>query len=480
MSSPQAAQPRSQPTLIRGLSLSDSVLLLVGGIIGSAIFLTAKDIANAVHSPALFLGVWIAGGIISMLACFAFAELGAMYPQAGGPYLYLREAYGDLVAFLYGWMIFTVNNSGTVAALSVGFAAYFSVIVPAIGQQHVILQWGSWSLTRMHVVALATNALLTWVNVVGLRRAAVLQNIATWMKFMAIAAFILLGFLIGRGSWTHFSPAAQSAGATAAGSWPWISGIGVALIAVFWAYDGWVYLGWAAGEVKNPQRNIPRGLVIGVAIVAAIYVSMNAVYLYGIDLNSIATGESTTARAAAETLFSPAAGRWLAALIALSSFGALSACVLAGARVYYAMAQDGLFFRRMAEVHPRWRTPAFSLVVQAIWGGILTLSGRYDQLYTYIMFMGVVSYALSVLALFILRYKRPDAERPYRCTGYPWVPGLYLIISAAWALNTLWQRPTESLWGIVIVLLGIPGYLYWKWAKRRRPAATEEAPLPQL
>lgn len=470
MSSPQTAQSTAQPTLIRGLSLTDSVMLLVGGIIGSAIFLTARDISNAVHSPMVFLGVWIAGGLISMLACFAFAELGAMYPQSGGPYLYLREAYGDLVAFLYGWMIFTVNNSGTVAALSVGFAAYFSVIVPAISQEHVILQIGSWSLTRMHLVALATNALLTWVNVVGLRRAAVLQNIATWMKFIAIAAFIVLGFLVGRGSWSHFSSVAQSAGAAPTGSWAWISGIGVALIAVFWAYDGWVYLGWAAGEVKQPQRNIPRALVIGVATVALIYVAMNAVYLYALDLNSIATGENTTARAAAETLFSPAAGRWLSALIALSSFGALCACVLTGARVYYAMAQDGLFFKRMAEVHPKWRTPAFSLIVQAVWGGILTLSLFYDQLFTYIMFMGVVSYGLSVLALFILRRTRPDAERPYRCTGYPWVPALYLIIAAWWSLNTLWQRPTESLFGVLIVLAGVPFYIYWRRANRRLKA----------
>lgn len=475
MSSPQAAQPKSQPTLIRGLSLTDSVLLLVGGIIGSAIFLTAKDISSAVHSPMLFLGVWIAGGVISMLACFAFAELGAMYPQSGGPYLYLREAYGDLVAFLYGWMIFTVNNSGTVAALSVGFAAYFSVIVPAISQEHVVLQIGSWSLTRMHVVALATNAFLTWVNVIGLRRAAVLQNIATWMKFFAIAAFIGLGLLIGNGSWSHFSSAATSSGAAPAFSWGWLSGIGVALIAVFWAYDGWVYLGWAAGEVKEPQRNIPRALVIGVAIVAFIYVGMNAAYLYALDLNSIATGENTTARAAAETLFSPAAGRWLSMLIALSSFGALCACVLTGARVYYAMAVDGLFFRRMAEVHPKWRTPAFSLIVQAVWGGIITLSGTYGWIYTYIMFMGVVSYGLSVLALFILRRKRPDAERPYRCTGYPWIPGLYVIIAAAWALNTLWQEPTASLGGIGIVLAGVPLYLYWRSVNRR----TAQASLPR-
>jgi basic amino acid/polyamine antiporter, APA family len=467
MSSPQTAQPTSQPTLIRGLSLSDSVLLLVGGIIGSAIFLTAKDISNAVHSPMLFLGVWVAGGLISMLACFAFAELGAMYPQSGGPYLYLREAYGDLVAFLYGWMIFTVNNSGTVAALSVGFAAYFSVIVPAIGPEHVVLQIGSWSLTRMHLVALATNALLTWVNVIGLRRAAVLQNIATGMKFLAIVAFIGLGLLIGNGSWSHFSSAATSSGAAPAGSWAWLSGIGVALIAVFWAYDGWVYLGWAAGEVKEPQRNIPRALVIGVAIVALIYVGMNAAYLYALDLNSIATGENTTARAAAETLFSPAAGRWLSVLIALSSFGGLCACVLTGARVYYAMAVDGLFFRRMAEVHPKWRTPAFSLIVQAIWGGIITLSGTYEWIYKYIMFMGVVSYALSVLAMFILRRTRPDADRPYRCTGYPWLPMLYLIIAAAWALNTLWQEPTASLGGIGIVLVGIPFYLYWRRVNRR-------------
>jgi basic amino acid/polyamine antiporter, APA family len=457
----QGTAPKLQPSLIRGLSLFDSVMLLVGGIIGSAIFLTPRDVAAALPSPALFLAVWVAGGAISMLAAFAFAELGAMYPQAGGPYVYLREAYGDLVAFLYGWMIFTVNNGGTVAAISVAFASYLAALVPAISAEHVLLRVGAWQLTRVHLVALAANAVLTIVNVVGLRRAAVLQNVATWMKYTAMAVFVVLGFAIGKGSLAHFF----SAGASlhSAGYGALFSGFGVALIAVLWAYDGWVYVTWAAGEVKRPERNLPLALIIGILLVAAVYVAMNVVYLYGIDVAHIAGGEQTTARAVAETLFSTNAGRWLSALIALSCFGALSSCVLSGARVYFAMARDGVFFRSMARVHPRWHTPALSLLAQAIWGAILTLSiADYDRLFTYLMFMGVVSYALTVAALFILRRTRPDVARPYRCTGYPFLPAIYLVIATLWALNTLWQRPLESLLGIGIVLVGVPFYFYWR------------------
>jgi basic amino acid/polyamine antiporter, APA family len=458
------AKSDAVPALVRGLTLLDSILLLVGGIIGSSIFLTAKDIAGPLPHPVLFLLVWVLGGVISMCACFAFAELGTMFPDSGGQYVYLREAYGDLPAFLYGWMLFSVANGGSIAALAVGSAAYLGGIVPGISERHVVLSAAGLVVTRAQVVALVMIAAVTWLNVVGLRKGALLQNVATWAKFGAMAAFVILGFAIGKGDWHHFTT--QEWGtlhglSTGMNSGQLLSAFGIALIAVFWAYDGWVYVTWVAGEIKEPRRNVPLSMVIGVLIVGIIYVAMNMTYVYALPITEIAKHE-TIAHAAAVALFSPAAAVWLSAMIAVSCFGAMASCILSAARVYYAMAVDGLFFRRMAEVHLKWRTPAFALIGQGAWAGVLTLSGRYDQLYTYVMFGMVLSYTLTVVGLFVLRWKRPEIPRAYRCTGYPWLPAIYILISGAWALNTIFTRPKEALAGIVIVLIGVPGYLYWK------------------
>jgi APA family basic amino acid/polyamine antiporter len=456
-------EPQSPSTsLVRRLSLTDSVLVLAGGIIGSGIFLTAKDIAQNVLHPALFILIWIAGLIITMLACFALAELGAMFPHAGGQYVYLREAYGEFVAFLYGWMIFTVGVSGTIAALGAGFAQYLGSAFPALAADQPVIHLGSWTLLREHIVSIAAIVVLTTFNIFGVRCGAVLQNIATWTKFAAIGAFVILGIAIGHGSWVHYTASiAPQVGTTSL-----ISGIGVALIAVFWAYDGWVYITWVAGEVKDPQRNIPKALVLGISLVGAIYIAINAVYLYALPMSGIAS-ETTVAQAAAVVLFSASAARWLSLTIAISCFGAMAVAILTGARVYYAMAADGIFFKALARVHPRWRTPAFSLGLQAIWSSLLALSGRYDQLFTYVMLMMVLSYFLTVVAVFVLRRKLPERERPYRCAGYPWGPALYLVIAGIWGLNAVLQRPRETLAGVGIVLIGIPFYLYWRWQKMK-------------
>ena len=472
----------SRPSLVRGLSLLDSVLLLAGGIIGSSIFLTAKDIAGPLPHPVLFLLVWVMGALISMCAAFAFAELGSMFPDSGGQYVYLREAFGDLIAFLYGWMLFAVANGGTIAALSVASAAYLGGIFPVISQDHVVTTWNvPWPtfsnghlvlstaaiiLTRAHVVGLLSIVVVTWINVVGLRRGAVLQNVATWAKFVAMGAFVILGFAIGRGSWGNF---ARHGGSTTAGitmgvsASQLVSALGIGLIAVFWAYDGWVYITWVAGEVKDPRRNVPRAMVLGIIVVAVVYITMNLTYVYAMPLTEVAKHE-TIAAAAAATLFSPRAANWLSAVIALSCFGAMASCTLSGARVYFAMAQDGVFFRRMAEVHPKWRTPALSLIGQGVWACLLTVSGRYDQLYTYVIFGMILSYTLTVIGLFVLRWKRPDIPRPYRCTGYPWLPAIYVLLGAWWTANTIFKRPQEALASTIIVLIGVPGYLYWKRA----------------
>src|SRR5450631_681488 len=447
--------PDQQPSLVRGLSLLDSVLLLVSGIIGSSIFLTAKDIAGPLPNPKLFFLVWVLGGVISLCACVAFAELGSMFPDSGGQYIYLREAYGDLVAFLYGWMLFAVANGGTIAALSVASAAYMGNIIPAISQEHVIFSLAGMPFTRAHAVGLALIVILTYVNVFGLRWGALLQNVSTWTKFTAMAIFVVLGFTIGKGHWSNFT--AQAPGGLSMGLSPGqlISALGVGLIAVFWAYDGWVYITWVAGEVKDPRRNVPLAMVLGVLVVGAIYLAMNMTYVYALPLNEVAKYE-TIAHAAATKLFSPGAAVWLSAMIAISCFSAAAACTLSGSRVYLAMAQDGVFFRRMAVIHPKCRTPAFSLIGQGIWAAVLTMSGRYDQLYTYVIFGMVLSYTLTVIGLFVLRWKKPDIPRPYRCAGYPWLPGIYVLVGVAWTLNTIITRPIQAFWGTAIILFGVP------------------------
>ena len=460
-----ASDSQPQTTLIRGLSLLDSVLLLVSGIIGSSIFLTAKDIAGPLPQPMLFLLVWVIGGVVSLFGCAAFAELGSIFPESGGQYVYLREAYGDLVAFLYGWMLFAVANGGSIAALSVASAAYTGQVFPIVSEDHIVLQLAGITVTRAHLFGLLLIAILTFVNVVGLRWGTLLQNLSTWTKFAAMAAFVLLGFAIGKGDWSHFH--SHGVGLTM-GLHPTqlISAFGLGLIAVYWAYDGWVYITWVAGEVKEPRRNVPLAMVLGVLTVGAIYMAMNITYLYALPLTEIVQHE-TIAHAAAAALFSPHAALWLSLMIAVSCFSAAATCTLSGARVYLAMAQDGVFFKRMAVIHPKWRTPAFSLIGQGIWAAVLTLSGGYSWLYTYVIFGMVVSYTLTVVGLFLLRWKRPEIPRPYRCTGYPWLPAIYVLMGAAWILNTIIKRPVEAFWSSAIVLVGVPFYLYWKRSSKK-------------
>jgi basic amino acid/polyamine antiporter, APA family len=459
--------------LVRGLSLSDSILLLAGGIIGSGIFLTAKDVAINTGYPWLFLAVWVVGMGMALLACFAFAELGAMFPHAGGQYVYMREAYGDTAGFLYGWMYFTVSATGTVAALGVGFATYLGQTFPALHLEQVVIPLGVVDITRGHLIALAAISLQTLINIFGVKKGAVLQNIATWTKFGAIAIFVVGGLLLGRGSWDHFRHSLIPTGNEHASI---VTGIGIALIAVFWAYDGWVYISFVGGEIKDPQRNVPRALIWGLLLVGVVYISINAVYVYALPMNEIAAQEAV-AQTAAVSMFSAKIAPWLSMMVALSCFGAMAPCLMSGARVYYAMAEDGIFFHTLAKVHPRWHTPVMSLVLQAIWASVLALSGKYDELFTYVIFMMVLSYVLTVAGLFILRWTKPDVPRPYLCTGYPWVPAIYVVLGSVWAVRTAMERPKQTLAGAGIVLLGVPFYFYWKKQRKAEAAARSSAAL---
>jgi APA family basic amino acid/polyamine antiporter len=484
MSAP-TPQPSPPPSLVRGLSARDAVFIVIGGVVGSAIFLTPQQVAQALPSPPLFLFVWIAGGLVSLMGAISLAELGAMFPEAGGQYVYFREAYGEIAGFLYGWLTFVSGSSGSIATLAVAFAAFLSNIAPALRSDAVLatvpgVHWragalvgSTWHLTRGDVVSVSAIVALTAINIRGLRPGVLLQNTATWLKYIVLAVFIVLGIAIGNGDWSHFNVAGLSAAAH--GGWrPFISGFGVAFIAVFWAYDGWVYAAWAAGEVRQPERNVPRAMIFGVLCVIVLYCSMNAIYLFALPLDEIKQ-HTTIARAAADKLFSPAVGFWVAAVIAISCLGACCSNVLAGARVTYAMGRDGIFFRRMGNVHPRFRTPNFALAAQGLVAAAIALSGTYDQLFTFTVFGMVLSYFAAVVALFVLRRTRPLMPRPYRCAGYPWLPGLYALLIGSWLLNTVIERPEEAIACLGLFAIGLPGYFYWRRQRLNRDAAPKQA-----
>jgi APA family basic amino acid/polyamine antiporter len=361
-----------------------------------------------------------------------------------------------------------VSATGTVAALGVGFATYLGQAFPVLQVNQIVVSLGRFAITRGHLIALAAIALQTAINIFGVKKGAVLQNVATWAKFAAIAIFVIGGLALGHGSWDHYRHAIPAAASSAS----FVTGIGVALIAVFWAYDGWVYITFVAGEVKDPQRNLPRALIWGLLLVGVVYIAINAVYVYALPMQEIAAQEAV-AQTAAVSMFSARVAPWLSMMVALSCFGAMAPCLMSGARVYYAMAEDGIFFRALARVHPRWHTPVISLVLQGIWSAVLALSGKYDELFTYVMFMMVLSYVLTVAGLFLLRRTKPDVPRPYRCTGYPWLPAIYVILGSAWAVNAAMAETTATLRGTVIVALGVPFYFYWKRQKKTEQSAPD-------
>lgn len=473
-----AVPEQKHAELNRALTLKDAVLLVIGGIIGSGIFITSNTVATALPSPVWFLAIWAAGGAVCYMAALAFAELGAMYPEAGGQYVYLREAFGNVAAFLYGWMMFVAGSTGGISTLTVGFAEYLNQVVPLNAHAPVFsvagLTWKSghvlattWHLTRGDLVAVGAIVALTAINVVGVKRAAHFQNVATWLKYVALAVFVILGFAIGKGSFSHFRPLGITQ-VFDGGVYPLMSAAGVAFIAVFWCYDGWVYVSWAAGEIRDPSRNIPRSLILGLGAVVAIYMLINAVYVYALPLGTIATQE-TVGQVAAQTLFSASAATWMSLVIAIACLGAACSNTLAGARVVYAMAHDGAFFRKMGEVHPRYRTPAVALVAQGALACVFAISGTYDQLFTYTVFGMVVSYVATVVAVFVLRRTRPNHPRPYRCAGYPWVPGLYVLLIGGWIVNTIVQRPFEAVSCLVLMVAGLPGFLWWKRKSSGQP-----------
>ena len=436
---------KSRIALPRVLGLWDMVAIVVGGVIGSGIFLVPADIARAVQAPLLIFAVWIAGGLLSYFGALAFAELSAAMPQAGGSYNFLREAYGPLPAFLFGWTLFLVIDSGAIATLTVAFASnylpYFVNISP-LGQK---------------LVAVLFLLFLVAVNYIGTRWGANLQNFLTIIKFGALVAICGTVFLFAKGSASHFvqpAPSALSRG--------FLGSFGIALVASLWAYKGWDSAAYSAGEVRRPERNLPLGLLIGTLIVIGIYMITNLAYLYAVPAGEIANSPRI-ASDIMRTVVGPVGGSIIAIIILFSITGAANQNFLCSPRVYFAMARDGLFFKRIADAHPRFLTPHFSIIALGLWSMVLTLLlETFQALFTYVIFGQWLFFGLTVAAVFVLRRKRPDMPRPYKTWGYPATPIIFILAALFISFSSLVQKPKESLFGLLIILLGLPAYFYWK------------------
>jgi len=483
----------------------------MGSMIGSGIFIVSADIARTVDSPALLLGAWLVTAFMTIIGALSYGELAAMMPRAGGQYVYLREGLGPLWGFLYGWTLFLVIQTGTIAAVAVAFGKFLGVFYPAISAKNWIwhvahvppFHWGPMVLGNMDVglstqslVAILIVVTLSVINIFGVRTGALIQNIFTIAKISALAGLVALGVFLGRNATAlaanfngHFW---RNAGLSAlhpvqVGSSDAVVFVGtltilaVAQVGSLFSADAWNNVTFTAGEVRNPSRNLPLSLALGTGVVLLLYVLCNVIYLSVLPLDGSAAGatildrgikyasEDRVATAVMEQMFGVTGGYLMAFAIMISSFGCNNGLILSGARVYYAMAKDGLFFRKVGELHPKYRTPVVSLMVQMVWTCILCVSGSYGQLLDYIVFAVLVFYILTILALFVLRVKRPTAERPYRAIGYPVLPAIYIVMALFIDVVLLRYKPQFTWPGLIIVLLGLP--VYFVWSRQGRMAA---------
>lgn len=442
--------------LLRAIGLGSAILLVVGNVIGSGIFLTTGGMAALIPSASLLLIAWVIGGVLSITGGLTYAEMGAMFPRSGGVYVFLREAYGPLPAFLYGWASLLVLISGSTAAVAVGFAEYLSYFVPAAGSAHIVLSlpvpWGTFTISAAQLVAVASLIVLGAVNYVGVRSGNMVNVLLTATKVAGLVALPVMAVIAGTAqpSYTPVVPADLARP---------LASFGIAMIAVLWTYESWYYVTFAAGEIKNPQKNVPRALVFGVLTVIVIYLSVNLAYLYALDLDDI-KGVTRIAEKAALALIGPSGAGFVAATVLISTFGCNAAGLLGGSRVLFAMGRDGVFLSAASRVHPTYKTPHVAIVALTVWSSVLALSGSYEQLFTYVMFASILFSVAAGMALFVLRRRQPDRPRPYRAWGYPVVPLIFIIGALAFVVNTLVERPTESLIGLGILLTGIPVYMY--------------------
>jgi APA family basic amino acid/polyamine antiporter len=475
----------------REMSLFDAMMIVMGAMIGSGIFIVSADIARTVGSPGLLLLVWLITGVVTVIGALSYGELAGMMPHAGGLYVYLREAYNPLIGFLYGWTTFLVIQTGTIAAVGVAFAKFTGLIIPWFSENNVLWTVFGRNITAAQVLAIASIVVLTYLNMRGLRTGKTIQGFFTVTKTVALSGLILLGFVVGanavaikanlagfwKASWTHMAGGQIVSIEPLAGIMV-LAAIGAAMVGSLFASDAWYTVTYIAGEVKNPKRNIPLSLVLGAGIVIFLYFLANLAYVVTLPVQGSPEAVDALGRgiqfaqfdrvgtAAAGMIFGGPAAIIMAVLIMISTFGCNNGLILSGARVYYAMAKDGLFFKSTGKLN-RKSVPGTALVVQCVWASLLCLSGTYSDLLDYVIFAVLIFFVLIVSGIFILRKKRPDAERPYKAWGYPVVPALYVLVAAAIAVDLLVFKTGYTFPGLLIVLLGIPVYFVRKrFAKR--------------
>lgn len=505
---PDSAQPQpgAGPQLVQSLGLFSATTIVVGSMIGSGIFIVDCDIARLTHSPALYLGAWVITAVMTMICALSYGELAAMMPRAGGQYIYLRESLGPLWGFLYGWTLFLVIETGTIAAVCVAFGKFLGVFFPSVSSTHWLwhiahvppIPVGPMLLGNMEIGVSTANLagivvvlLVAAVNIFGVRFGALLQNVFTVAKALALAGLIVLGFTIGRNSaaiaanfGAHWSEFWRNAGwhslhpAQVGAQGPIVMVNIIVILAIvqvgsLFSADSWNCVTFTAGEIKHPRRNVPLSLVLGTGFVLTVYILASAAYLMVLPLHGDPHGTTALARGVQyasedrigsvvlQQIFPSVGGYLMAAAIMISTFGCANGITLSGARAYYAMARDGLFFRSVGELHPRYKTPAAGLVVQAIWTVLLCVSGSYSQLLDYIIFAELVFYILTIAGLFVLRFRQPEAPRPYKAFGYPFLPILYIVMALVICAALLRYKPQYTWPGLILVLLGIPVYLFW-------------------
>jgi APA family basic amino acid/polyamine antiporter len=457
--------------LVKGLRLYDCTTIVMGSMIGSGIFIVAAEIAREVQSPGLLLLCWLVSGVMTVAAAVTYGELAGMMPAAGGQYIYLREAFGPLFGFLYGWTLFLVIQTGTMAAVAVAFGKFLGVLVPWVSTQNLLINLGRievlhhtlpLTLSSQQLVAVLALLFLSVLNIFGLRLGAWVQNVFTTLKVATLLGLAALGVW-----WFNFHPTAARHQESLWGGVHWnlatLTIVSVALVGPLFSSDAWNNVTFTGSEIVNPRRNLPLALFVGTTVICCLYVACNWIYLRVLPFAGIQhAAEDRVATAAAQVMLGGKGATLMAAAIMISTFGCMNGLILTGARVYYAMAKDGLFFPSVAKVHPTHHTPAVSLGVQAVWAALLTLSGTYSELLDYVIFAVVLFYALTLAGVFQLRRTRPLAPRPYRAWGYPVVPAIYIAFASfvEWALLT--HKPGRSLAGLSIVALGVPVYFLWR------------------
>lgn len=451
-------------SLDRRLNLFDTTLLVIGGIIGTGVFFNTANVAQRVHTPALILAAWLVGGAIAAIGALSFAELGAMLPLVGGQYAFLREGWNPLIGFLYGWTMLLVITPGGMAAVTMKFAQTLAVIVPHAGLRAALASpWG------LRVAGLAAIWLLTVVNYFGVKPGAIVQNIFTTGKLLALTALIVCGL-----AFPAISPAPlNDPTASPADGSLWVA-FGAALAPVLFSYGGWQSSTWAAGEIKDPQRNLPRGLMIGISVVIAVYILASLIYLRTLPVSSI-RNSATLATDAARVLMGEAGARFISTAIVVSTFGFIDMTILTAPRVFYAMGRDGCLLPAAAYVHPKYKTPAVMLIFFSAWSSLVLLAGSYDALLGYTTFGDWIFFGLAVATVFTLRRKYPDLPRPYKVWGYPVLPALFVVTAFAFVIVNFFANQPQTSYGLLLVLSGIPAFYLFRRLNNREPKRMDSA-----